>query len=160
MTPDNGRAQTQFSEKRRKAQLETTNEGMQNKTVQEEGGERSRREVSWAWGWWSEVLNHLSVCQQKGKSRSGWWDAESGDVEILNSVIQTLTLASSLFFPYIYSSSSFPLTAHDCPSSTAAVVCHYSCRKDSFLFSLDCLLHENDGDLCKLQLLLFLLKRI
>lgn len=95
-------------------------------TVQEEGGERSRREVSRAWGWWSEVLNHLSVCQQKGgKSRSGWCDPESGDVEILNSVVQTLTVASSLFFPHISSSSSCSLlTVNDCPSSTTAVVCH------------------------------------
>lgn len=43
-------------------------------------------------GRWSEVLNHLSVFQQRGGgSRSEWLGAAGGDVKISSSLVVTLS---------------------------------------------------------------------
>lgn len=156
-------------QKREKALLETTNEGMQNIMRQEGGGgERSRREMSWAWGWWSEVLNHLSVSAE-WKSRSGRWDAESSNVKILSSVVRTLS-STTYFLSFLSLHPRLPLCLLWClfllllpANSKWLSLFNHSHglsllpQRDSFLFLLDCLLHENDDDLRKLHLLLFFL---
>lgn len=42
-------------------------------------------------GRWSEVLNHLSVFQRGGRSRSEWLGAAGGDVKISSSLVVTLS---------------------------------------------------------------------
>lgn len=104
MTPDNGQVQIQFSEKDRKALLETPKQGMQNKTRWgEAGGGKQGLDERWSGEGDGVKCWIMWVCQQRGKvGQSGGLLQRVG---MLNSPVQLYKLfhqplASSLFFPY------------------------------------------------------------
>lgn len=83
-------------QKRGKALLETPKERKQKKKKQRQREGEGEKCQAWGWkmrrgGRWSEVLNHLSVFQRGGRSRSEWLGAAGGDVKISSSLVVTLS---------------------------------------------------------------------